>query len=167
MFTPNVRPRIRRISARTCSAPRYPAARNPRPPASLTAAASSTVDGPPAIGACTTGCWMSASTPTTRGTGRALLLCGRRPPGTWVGQRGELRLDLLPVRLQLRRQDHLRPEFLERHVDGEAWAVVGDLEQHSAGLAEVDRVEVVTIDDPGCLHACLAQELLPARMLSD
>ena len=33
-------------------------------------------------------------------------------------------------------------------VDGEPGAVVGDLEQDPAGLAEVDRVEVVAVDDP-------------------
>ena len=33
-------------------------------------------------------------------------------------------------------------------VHREAGAVVGDLEQHAAGLAEVDRVEVVAVDQP-------------------
>src|SRR5690606_2047179 len=57
-FTPNGRDVSRRVaamSARTASGVRYPAARKPRPPAFDTAAASSGVEGPPAIGACTIG----------------------------------------------------------------------------------------------------------------
>ena len=52
-------------------------------------------------------------------------------------------------------------------VDGEAGPVVGDLEEHAAGLAEVDRVEVVAVDDARGRHAGLAQVLLPARVLGD
>ena len=52
-------------------------------------------------------------------------------------------------------------------VDREAGAVVGDLEQHAAGLAEVDRVEVVAVDDPRSGDAGVAQTLLPARVLGD
>src|SRR3954468_3529672 len=133
----------------------------PSPPASLTARASSTVDGPPAIGACTTGCSSDSSTPTTGDTRQELPLCGR-PVRARVGQRRELRLDLLAVGLELRRQDHLRAELLERHVDREAGAVVGDLEQDPGRLAEVDRVEVVAVDDAGGLDAGLRQPLLPA-----
>src|SRR4051794_6320925 len=102
------------------------------------------------MGAWTIGCASSSSTPTTRGTAGVLLLCRRRPR---VRQRRELRLDLRAVGLELRRQDHLRPELLQRHVDREAGAVVRDLEEHSARLAEVDRVEVVAVDDPRGRHA--------------
>jgi hypothetical protein len=37
------------------------------------------------------------------------------------------------------------PEALHRLVDGEAGNVGGDLEQHAAGLAEIDRAEVVPV----------------------
>src|SRR3954470_21851411 len=70
-------------------------------------------------------------------------LPGRRPTGGRVGQRREHRLDLRATGLERRRQDDLRAELLERHVDREAGAVVGDLEQDDARLAEGDRVEVV------------------------
>src|SRR5690349_15546518 len=56
-FTPNGRPvsaRVCPICSRTTAADLYPAARNPIPPASQTAATSAGVDPPPAIGACTT-----------------------------------------------------------------------------------------------------------------
>ena len=46
-------------------------------------------------------------------------------------------------------------------------AVVGDLEQHAAGLAEVDRVEVVAVDDARGRDARAAQVLVPAGMLGD
>ena len=92
---------------------------------------------------------------------------GLDPVGPGVGQRGEDRLDPLAVRLELRRQDDHRAELLERHVDGEAGPVVGDLEQHAAGLAEVDRVEVVAVDDPRVRDARLGEELRPPRVLVD
>ena len=46
-----------------------------------------------------------------------------------------------------------RPELQQRLVDGEAGRVGGDLEQHPAGLAEVDRLEVLPVEDLGDLHA--------------
>ena len=58
-FTPNgasVRERTSATRDANASGLRYPAARNPSPPAPLTAAASAGVDGPPAIGAWTIGC---------------------------------------------------------------------------------------------------------------
>src|SRR3954462_10101594 len=117
------------------------------------------------MGASTTGCRMISSTPTTGDTPLPLLLCGWGPVRARVGQRRELRLDLLAVGLELRRQDHLRPELVERYIDREAGAVVRDLEQHAARLAEVDRVEVVAVDDAGGLHALAGDVLLPARVL--
>src|SRR5258705_11007129 len=90
-----------------------------------------------------------------------------RPGGARIGQRGEARLELLAVRLEVRREDHGGAELLERHVDGEARPVVGDLEQDAAGFAEVDRVEVMAVDDRRRLHPGLAQALVPARMLGD
>src|SRR4051794_36778122 len=94
-------------------------------------------------------------------------LARRRPGRARVGQRREDRLDLRAARLELGRQDHLGAEIVERHVDREAGAVVGDLEEHAAGLAEVDRVEVVAVDDRRGVHAGLADPLVPLRVLRD
>ena len=68
-LTPNgagVPARTSPISVASASAARYPAARNPSPPASLTATVSAGVDGPPAIGARTIG-WSSRSRITVKG----------------------------------------------------------------------------------------------------
>src|SRR4029453_8150731 len=86
-----------------------------------------------------------------RSSGRSagpLTLAGRAALCARVGQRREDRLDALAVGLERRRGDDRRAELLDRvAVHGEAGPVAGDLEEHAAGLAEVDRVEVVAIDD--------------------
>src|SRR3954452_20390763 len=61
---PSVSARSAPICSRTESKVRYPARRKPRPPASETAAASSGVEGPPAMGAWTIGCSSRESTRT-------------------------------------------------------------------------------------------------------
>src|SRR3954453_2309941 len=91
----------------------------------------------------------------------------RRPVGARVGKRRQPGLDRLALRLELRWQDDLRPELLERHVHREARAVVGDREQDAARLAEVDRVEVVAVDDAGGRDAHFRKMVLPARVLGD
>ena len=96
--------------------------------------------------------FLGCGQPTPRG-------CGR-PPRAGVGQRRQAALDLRRVRLEPRRQDDDRAELLERDVDREAGRVVGDLEQHAAGLAEVDRVEVVAVDDAAVRDAGRLQQLV-------
>src|SRR4051794_41783467 len=86
----------------------------------------------------------------------------RRPVRARVRQGREDRLELLAMRLQPRRQDDLRAELLERQpVDGEARPVVGDLEEDAAGLAEVDRVEVVAGDGGPGVDAAPAPPPVP------
>ena len=71
----------------------------------------------------------------------------------------------LAMRLEEARQLQMLAERLDRLVDGEAGDVGGDLEQHAAGLAEVDRAEVVAVLLLGRMHAVLAHELLRHRGL--
>jgi hypothetical protein len=56
-------------------------------------------------------------------------------------------LELLAARLVLRRQLERLAERLQRLVVLEADVAAGELEEHAAGLAEVDRVEVLAVDD--------------------
>ena len=55
--------------------------------------------------------------------------------------------ELLVGHLNPVEQDDARPQLLHRSVDREARRIVRDLEQHPGRLAEVDRVEVVAVDD--------------------
>src|SRR5918993_3441409 len=45
-------------------------------------------------------------------------------------------------------------------VNGEPWQVGGDLEEHPTGLAEVDRAEVVAVEDGGDVETA-GRDLLP------
>ena len=84
-----------------------------------------------------------------------------------VGQRRQERLDLRRAAARASAAGYLRAELLERHVDREARAVVGDLEEDAARLAEVDRVEVVAVDDRRGVHAGALDALEPLRVLGD
>ena len=64
-----------------------------------------------------------------------------------------------PQLLEPRRDRQLLAERLERLVDGEAGARGGQLEQHAAGLAEVDRLEVVPVDHLRRVRAMLGGPL--------
>ena len=70
-----------------------------------------------------------------------------------VDDRAQVRLDLGAQVLVVGRQRELLAEVLERLVDGEARAQGGDLEEHPARLAEVDRLEVEAVDHRGRLGA--------------
>src|SRR5205085_177469 len=59
----------------------------------------------------------------------------------------------------------LLAELLEWFVDRESGAHRGDLEQHPGGLAEVDRAEVVAVDDRRRPRPRLRHTLLPGRLL--
>src|SRR5437764_11816623 len=59
----------------------------------------------------------------------------------------EVGFDRRAARFEERRQRQLLAQVLGVLVGGEAGAVGRDLEQHPSVLAEVDRVEVVPIDD--------------------
>src|SRR5690242_21961287 len=64
-----------------------------------------------------------------------------------VANRRDGPLDLVAQRLEARRQHELLAEVLRVLVGGEAGAERGDLEQHAARLAEVDREEPEAVDD--------------------
>src|SRR4051794_10361519 len=68
------------------------------------------------------------------------------PQRRGIRQRREPRLDLRAAILEERRQGELLPERLGGVVGGEAGAVGGQLEEDAAGLAEVERAEVVAVD---------------------
>ena len=57
-------------------------------------------------------------------------------------------------------------EALGRLVDGEPGAQRGDLEQHAARLAEVDRAEVLAVDDLRGLHALVDHALTPGLVVA-
>src|SRR5512147_2564780 len=65
---------------------------------------------------------------------------------TWHRDRSQDRLDLGPIRLVLWRQLECLAQRLLGLVDEEARAIGGDLEEHTAGLPEVDRLEVLPVD---------------------
>jgi hypothetical protein len=66
-----------------------------------------------------------------------------------VAEVGQHRLDARPVGLQPGRQDQALAEGGGVLVDGEAGALGGELEQHAAGLHEVDRAEPEAVDHLG------------------
>src|SRR3984893_8820158 len=70
-------------------------------------------------------------------------------------QRRQRRLDFLAARFQETRQLEVTAERGYRLVDGETGVVGRDLEEDAAGLAEVDRAEVLTILLFGRLQAML------------
>src|SRR5215213_238686 len=78
-----------------------------------------------------------------------------------VLERAHRRLDLLTELLELRRDRELLAERLERLIDREARAGGGQLEQDAARLAEVDRLEVVTVDHLGRVCTALRHALAP------
>src|SRR4051812_42798887 len=83
--------------------------------------------------------------------GAAIVARRSGPRGRRAGvlHRRQLPLHLLAQRLEAWRQRQALAEVFERLVDGESGADRGNLEQHPAGLAEVDRAEVEAIDDRG------------------
>src|SRR5687767_6612911 len=82
-----------------------------------------------------------------------------------VHERLHGRLDLRPQLLEPRRDRQLLAERLERLVDREAGARGGQLEQHAARLAEVDRLEVVPVDHLSGVGAVLAHLVAPGLMV--
>ncbi len=68
--------------------------------------------------------------------------------------------------LEERRQDHLRAEVLDAEaVDQEAGLLGRQLVEHAAGLAEVERVEVVAVDEARARHAGRGDAVDPALQL--
>src|SRR5919109_735344 len=88
-----------------------------------------------------------------------------QPGAARVRQRRQPRLDLLAARLEEGGQDDRLAEVLERLVGGEARAERRDLEQHAAGLAEVDGAKPETIDDRGGPGAALDDAIAPGLVL--
>ena len=71
----------------------------------------------------------------------------RPPVARGFGSGVRIALDLLAHRLEARRQRQLLAQVLHVLVGVEAGAHGGELEQHAAGLAEVDRAEPEAVDD--------------------
>src|SRR5690606_25579007 len=76
------------------------------------------------------------------------------PPPSWLWHSrnrdlGELRLDRGTVRLLPRRKLERGPELRRRLIDRETRADRGDLVEDGAGLAEVDRGEVLAVQNTG------------------
>src|SRR3954465_9323855 len=74
-------------------------------------------------------------------------------------------LDLLALPFEEARQLEVTSQRRDRLVDGEAGDVGRDLEQHAAGLAEVERAEVVAVLLVGRADAMVLGELAPHREL--
>ena len=72
---------------------------------------------------------------------------------------GSRRLDERPLRLVLGREHELPAEGVGGFVRGEAGRVGGDLEEHAARLAGVDRVEVLAVDGGRGPEADLQQKI--------
>src|SRR5579884_1475545 len=89
----------------------------------------------------------------------------RRGVGRRRGQRAEAGLDLGAVRLEEGRQGERLAEVRGVLVGGEAGTVGGDLEEDAAGLAEVDRAEVETVNHRGGTQAGVRQALAPGAVL--
>src|SRR4051794_9322889 len=84
-----------------------------------------------------------------------------RPQRVHIRQRGERLLELVAEALELGRQRQRLAERLERLVGREPGAEGCDLEQHAAGLAEVDRQEPEAVDDRRGMHANLPYTFPP------
>jgi hypothetical protein len=72
---------------------------------------------------------------------------------------------MLAQRLVLGWQTQRLAQVLERLVHVEARPAGGQLEQHAAGLAEVDGVEVLAVDDLGGMRARLGNPFAPRLLL--
>src|SRR5256712_8400800 len=73
--------------------------------------------------------------------------------------------DPRPVRSQPRRQHQPSAEILSGFIHHEPRAIGSDLEEHAAGLAEIDRTEPEPVDDLADWHAHLADLLPPLPLL--
>src|SRR5688572_14914547 len=85
--------------------------------------------------------------------------------GPRVGDRHELLFDLLPLVLEEWRQDQLLAQCAGVLIDRESWAERRDLEQHTAGLAEIDRTEPEAVDDWSRPRAMLDHLIAPALVV--
>src|SRR5438132_13891622 len=83
--------------------------------------------------------------------------------GLWHTEPGQAGREGLTLRFQPRRQPELRAKDVTGLINREAGIVGRDLEQHAAGLAEVDRPEIPAV--PHRAHAQPLFEDLPAPPL--
>src|SRR5216683_2272420 len=90
--------------------------------------------------------------------------CAPRRGGRYDDGR-QVELQVLAPPFVLRRQLERRAERLGRLVDGEAWLVGGDLKQHAARLAEIDRSEVLALDHGRHVTTGLDQHLAPVELM--
>src|ERR1700730_2976939 len=113
--------------------------------------------------ACSSGCPVSR---TGRPPWRAVNSSAPRPAGRARDHdRRQVELEVLPPALVLGRQLEGRAEGLGCFVHGEAGLVGCDLEEDPSRLPEIDRVEVLPVDDRGNLAAGLHQLLSPGQLL--
>src|SRR5438128_2886937 len=94
----------------------------------------------------------------------SLMSCAARRGGRYDDGR-QVELEVFPPSLVLGRQLQRRAERIGRLVHGEAGLVGGDLEQDAARLAEVDRAEVLALDDRRHVTARLDQHLAPVQLV--
>src|SRR6187455_547771 len=80
-------------------------------------------------------------------------------------QRWQYALERRPLPLVLLRQHQLLAEVVRRLVDRKSRRISGDLEQHTARLSIVNRVEVVPIDDGRDVVADSGQLAAPLQLL--
>src|SRR5918998_4434362 len=99
------------------------------------------------------------------GLGTRATLPGRARADPRIRQRGERPLELLAERLEARRQREPLAEVGRVLVGVEARPHRGQLEQHAARLAEVDRAEVEAVDHLGRAGAGARDALAPALLL--
>ena len=69
------------------------------------------------------------------------------------GETGKDGFDRIAIRLEPRRQNQRFAERSSVFVDGETGTIGGELEEHAAGFAEVNRLEPKAIDHRGRLRA--------------
>ena len=82
-----------------------------------------------------------------------------------IGERRQDRLDLGAEVLVVGRERQALAQVLERLVGGEPGADGGDFEENAARLAEVDRLEVETVDDRGRMRSGLGHAGAPGLVL--
>src|SRR6266851_7245440 len=90
--------------------------------------------------------------------------CAPRRGGRYDDGR-QVELQVLAPPFVLRRQLKRRTKRLGGLVDGKAWLVRGDLKQDAAGLAEIDRSEVLALDHGCHVAPGLDQHLAPVELV--
>src|SRR2546430_5259418 len=104
-----------------------------------------------------------ASSPCSSPRGHLAVRAGPREGGDLDGRQVESQV--FPTVLVLRRQLEAGAQLIGRLVDRETRFVGRDLEEHTAGLPEVDRVEVLVVDHGRHLAVGSNQGLTPGELV--